>query len=215
MHFPNEDPIKCKMIARHFKNPMCKIVFLMDPPHLLKKNRNSVLSSGFQPSHQRLLNFESHFIIWKMFVDAYNWDCTNNSFKIHHKLTDEHLFPSNSQKMRNKLAFQVLDEDMLNLMKCYSAVQSKSCQKEMLGVLEFLKHTSFLVKFISDSRPIKDMCDTRLKTLTETYNWFKSWGNTSDFRSAYKKQVPHHNGNSGRLILFLPWFRCFGRDLHL
>ena len=56
-----------------------------------------------------------------MWVDAYQWDCTN-SFRIHHKLTDEHIFPNNAQKMRNKFAFKTLDSEMLNLMTCYSQI---------------------------------------------------------------------------------------------
>ncbi|KAJ8307454.1 hypothetical protein KUTeg_015538 [Tegillarca granosa] len=86
----------------------------MDPCHLIKKIRNSVLSSGFLRSHQRLLTVDGNFIIWKMWIDAYQWDRSTNTFPIHHKLTDEHLFPTNAQKLRNKLAFQVLDSDMLH-----------------------------------------------------------------------------------------------------
>jgi len=55
------------------------------------------LSSVFLQSHQRLLSVNGHVIIWKMWIDAFNWDLTN-SFRVHHKLSDEHIFPTNSQK---------------------------------------------------------------------------------------------------------------------
>lgn len=175
MHFSKSDPLSMKMVAKYYKNPTKKIVFMMDPCHLIKKIRNSVLSSGFLQSHQRLLTVDGHFVIWKMWIDAYQWDRSTNTFPIHHKLSDEHLFPTNAQKMRNKLAFQVLDNDMLHLMRCYSSTLNDTCQAEMIGVLEFLKYTSFFVSFFTDSRPIKDRNDPRLNSLTESYNWFKSW----------------------------------------
>ncbi|KAJ8311525.1 hypothetical protein KUTeg_010880 [Tegillarca granosa] len=131
IHFPDNNPSENKMIAKCYKNPTRTMIFLMDPSHLLKKIRNSVLSSGFLTSHQRLLTVNGHFIIWKMWVDAYQWDCTN-SFRIHHKLCDEHIFPNNAQKMRNKLAFETLDSDMLNLMTCYSQTLNAAGQAEMV-----------------------------------------------------------------------------------
>lgn len=146
----------------------------MDPCHLIKKIRNSVLSSVFLQSHQRLLTVNGHVIIWKMWIDAFNWDLTN-SFRVHHKLSDEHIFPTNSQKMRNKLAFDVLDSEMLNLMKCYSQTLTLAAQIEMESVLQFLQYTSILVSLFTDSRPIKEMSDSRLKLLSECFNWFKAW----------------------------------------
>jgi len=80
MHF-NGDPVDSHMKAKFYRNPMKSIIFIMDPPHLLKKIRNSILSSGFLESHQRLLSINGKFIIWKMWIDAYKWDRLN-SFQI-------------------------------------------------------------------------------------------------------------------------------------
>ena len=174
MHFPDSNPSEHNMIAKCYKNPTRTMIFLMDPSHLIKKIRNSVLSSGFLSSHQRLLTLNGHFIIWKMWVDAYQWDCTN-SFRIHHKLTDEHIFPNNAQKMRNKFAFETLDSEMLNLMTCYSQTLNAAGQAEMASVLQFLKYTSSIVSLFTDSRPIKDIHDARLKSFSEVYSFFKAW----------------------------------------
>lgn len=106
MHFRDSNPVPYNMISKWYKNPTQTIIFMMDPCHQIKKMRNSVLSSGFLSSHQRLLTVNGHVIIWKMWVDAYNWDCSN-SFRVHHNA-------------RNKLAFQTLDADMYNVMTCYS-----------------------------------------------------------------------------------------------
>ncbi|CAG2207258.1 unnamed protein product [Mytilus edulis] len=187
MHFPDGNSLCTNMIAKCFKYPGRKIVLFMDPCHLLKKIRNSILSSGFLESHQRLLTINES----KMWIDAYNWDRTTNSFHIHHKLSEEHIFPSNAQKMRNKLAFDVLDSEMLNLMQQYTSSLNAACQEEMKGVLQFLQHTSFLVSFFKDFRPVKDINDERLRLFSEAYNWFKSWeksnvGSTDDEHKRYK-----------------------------
>lgn len=194
MHFPSSNPVNSKMVAKSYKNPTRSMIFMMDPCHLIKKIRNSVLSSGFLDSHQRILTVNKHVIIWKMWVDAYQWDCTN-SFRIHHKLTDEHIFPSNAQKMRNKLAFQTLDSDMYNLMTCYSDTLNSYAKAEMVSVLEFLKYTSALVSFFTDSRPIKDMCDPRLKLLSEIYNFFKAW--ESEHLQGDEKKTQQKFNNDG------------------
>lgn len=117
MHFPENEPLSTEMVARHFKNPARKMIFIMDPCHLIKKLRNSVLSSAIQKNHQRLLTVGGKSIQWQMWIDAYNWDQNNHSFKIHHRLSQDHIHPNNAQKMRNKLAFETLDSDMLYLMK--------------------------------------------------------------------------------------------------
>lgn len=132
MHFPCGNPVSDKMVAKGYKNPLRKIVFLMDPSHLIKKIRNSVFSSGFLNSHQRLLTVHSTFIVWKMWIDAYQWDRSSNSFQIHNKLSDDHIYPSSSQKMRNKLAFETLDCDMLYLMKWYSETLNEAGKAEMV-----------------------------------------------------------------------------------
>ncbi|KAL3890552.1 hypothetical protein ACJMK2_002834 [Sinanodonta woodiana] len=119
MHFLHQNPIETKMVAKYYRNSMREIIFMMDPCHLLKKIRNSILSRGFEDFHKRHLTVDGFFIIWKMWIDAYKWDHSTNIFPVHQKLSDEHMFPNDAQKMRNKLAFETLNHDMLNLMTMY------------------------------------------------------------------------------------------------
>jgi hypothetical protein len=57
-----------------------------------------------------------------------------------YKLSSSHLHPDSSEKMRNHLAEQVLDDNMLNLMKQY---QLSLINNEVLnGAIEFLENTS-------------------------------------------------------------------------
>jgi hypothetical protein len=50
-------------------------------------------------------------------VDAFEWDHKTNSLPVHHRLTVNHFELGYATKMRNHLAEQVLNRDMLNLMK--------------------------------------------------------------------------------------------------
>lgn len=68
---------------------------------------------GFYKSHQRLLTVNGKYVIWKMWADAKHWDQLN-TFKTHHRLTNEHIFPNGAQKIRNKLAYECLKDAMLN-----------------------------------------------------------------------------------------------------
>ena len=55
--------------------------------------------------------------MWKAFQDAYKWDEEVNPHRLHYRLTDTHLNPDQAEKMRNKLANEVLNKDMLHLME--------------------------------------------------------------------------------------------------
>ena len=130
-----------------------------------------------------------------MWVNAYFWD-KNNPFPIHRKLTDEHLFPNNAQKMRNKLAFDVLDQEMLHLMQTYNA-SLKNQSEELEAAIVLLEKTSFLADFFQDNRPIKDLTDARLKQFSDVYDWFKAW----------EKVSPEKNRQISDLKVYSQWKR--------
>jgi len=76
------------------------------------KNSNSMISHKLQLPN-------GCNIKWTMWVDAYVWD-TTNPVAIHRKLTSQHVIDLNSaNKMRNHLAEEVLNADMLQLMMDY------------------------------------------------------------------------------------------------
>lgn len=84
--------------------------------HGLKKIRNGVLSSGIKDFHTRRLQTSKGYIEWRHWVDAYHWD-QMQPFRLYYKLTESHIFPDKSEKMRNHLAEETLDSNMLFLMK--------------------------------------------------------------------------------------------------
>lgn len=92
-----------------------KVAFLMDYSHVVKKTRNNILASCIKKGYTRNLKLVSGELIqWQMFQDCYTWD-KKNALQIHKRLTNEHLYPSQQSKMRNHLAEEVLDEEMLHL----------------------------------------------------------------------------------------------------
>lgn len=70
--------------------------------------------------------------------------------------------------MRNKLAYECLNDDMLNLMIQFSSTLPSAGQEDLSQAIEFLRRTSFLVSFYMDTRPIKmKKNDQRLVLLQE------------------------------------------------
>lgn len=174
LHFPNNDAQTQSFTTYSPVNPFNQVVLLMDPSHCFKKIRNNIIKSGIKKGCTRLLRLSSgEEIHWDMWVNAYKWDRTN-VIQIHKSLTNEHIFPSNSSKMRNKLAEDALDEEMLNLMCSYKSSLGAKGQ-ELQGAITLLENTSKLVSVFRDRRPINTQEDTRLSTIREVQKWFFNW----------------------------------------
>jgi hypothetical protein len=114
------------------------------------------------------------YIVWDHWFKAYQWDISSNTLKVYQKLTQDHFFLNSELKMRNKLAEDVLDENMLHLMEVYSDSLGEKAN-ELASSVELLKNTSVLVKFFRDSRPIKNYQDNRLENCRKVLHWFRNW----------------------------------------
>ena len=125
-----------------FKNIYCydnpKIFFIMDISHVVKKIRNNILKSGKVSHCKRHLMIDDKYIEWEHFKRAYLWDIASHPFPGHHKLTQEHIFLTPEAKMRNHLAEDILNSDMLHLMELY--------QKNLGNEGAFLNATIELLK---------------------------------------------------------------------
>ena len=103
-----------------------KIAICQDPMHNQKKMRNNCIKSGV-PSKKtgkisRTIRLHDKDVVWAHWVSAAAWDKKreeNGGRRIHYKLTKAHLEPSQSEKMRNALAEEALNSDMLYLMQSY------------------------------------------------------------------------------------------------
>ena len=148
-----------------------KIVQSQDFSHCMKKLRNSILASGLEGKRKLMYNGEP--IIWRQWTDAVHWDRNINSRLIHFRVTQEHLYPNSSQKMRNHLAEEMLNNEMLYLMKCYRDYLNNSTVLE--PAITLLEKTSSLIEIFRDTRPITSPSDERLQNIKKIAKWFSDW----------------------------------------
>ena len=120
-----------------------------------KKIRNGVESSRKDNTgKRRKLCKDGNTILWDHWIAAHRYNASLNIRK-HRALTDDHIFLTSDLKMRNHLAEQELDKEMLLLMISYQqSVPEK--EKSALNATIFLKQASTLVDiFLDVNRPIK------------------------------------------------------------
>lgn len=168
------DTMKTMIFRNIFDPTLPKISIIMDYSHVMKKIRNNISKSGHSKNHKRLLTLGDEHVIWDHWYKAYQWDITNNTFKVYQQLTQDHFFLNSQLKMRNRLAEDVLNESMLHLMQLY---QKSIAEKgnEISKSIELLEQTSVLVKVFRDKRPITSYEDSRLLQLRQILVWFQSW----------------------------------------
>ena len=129
------------------------ICIIMDYSHIMKKIRNNILKSGFSENHKRLLSLgiQNENIIWDHWYRSYQWDISSNTLKVYQQLTQDHFFLNSQLKMRNRLAEEVLNSNMLHLMELYQrSLGDKG--SELNGSIELLGKTSVLAKVFRDKR---------------------------------------------------------------
>ena len=73
-------------------------------------------ASGLESYHKRQLSTRHGNICWQYLCDAYHWDKTN-FLRINRKLNDDHFFLNYTLKMITFLAEQVLNSDLLLLVR--------------------------------------------------------------------------------------------------
>ena len=111
--------------------------------------------------------------MWDFCVEAFNHN-RSAPLEIHRKLTYKHVFPENADKIRNHLAEEVLNEDMLQLMLDLRAHLGPRGAK-LDATISLLQQTSILVNIFRDRRPMNDPSDPRIQQLRCVFGWFKEW----------------------------------------
>ena len=184
--FINEICESGSAIAKNLAHLHSEISCIMDFSHVVKKIRNSLSSSGAQDYHTRNLATHKGGIHWKLFIDAYQWDKTRNYLRIHRKLSNDHFYLNSTLKMRNHLAEQVLNKDMLYLFQEYQ--KTLDDPEKMDAVIELLQQTSLFIEIFRSPQPICSIHDIRLTQLRTILAYFEDW---EDFckRKRGKKRV--------------------------
>ena len=174
MHFHDVEESRSKHYTTYNPfRPSQGVTLLMDYSHNIKKLRNNIHSSGDHVSCTRKLEIGSQFIVWNHWIQAFNWDRCHNCVRVHQKLTNEHIYLSKNAKMRNHLAEDVLNKDMLFLMQKYQ--QSLGDGSHLDKTIELLEHTSKIIDLFRDRRPVADINDERLTVLTDFETWIDKW----------------------------------------
>ena len=165
-----------------------KIACIMDFSHVIKKNRNSLEASA--DHRNRHLQTPFGTLLWKHFINAYIWDKSNNFLRIHSKLTNDHFWLNSTLKMRNHLAEEVLNSDMLLLLKEYrDALTSGDYLNPAIKLVEI---TSQFINIFRSSQPICSLQDERLCNLATIKSFFMDWKDYCDdakMLHIYDKQI--------------------------
>jgi hypothetical protein len=174
MLFP-QNPRQSDWIFRDIYFREHGICFIQDIMHVLKKIRNNLESSKIEnkTSTGRYLVHSGKCITWDHWEACYRFNF-QSGFSIHRKLTEEHINLTPATKMRNNLAIEVLNKDMLYLMRSYQATLKNP--ENLASSIEILEQTSELVDiFCCRNRPISSQEDTRFEMLQKVVTYFSSW----------------------------------------
>ena len=174
MFFADSSPLLGNFATKNIWSPADPdILFIMDYSHVIKRVRNNVLKSGTGKDFVRNLVYNQD-ILWEHWVNAFKWDHETNAFPLHRKLTHDHFFLTQESKMRNRLAEDVLSEEMLNLMLAFQKFLGEDGYL-LNDTVALLKATSVIVSTFRDRRPIVDIEDKRLDGLLSALTWFHDW----------------------------------------
>lgn len=164
------------------------ITLVQDIKHCFKKIRNGLESSKEDNRYKkgRFLVLDGEAILWEYFEKAYEFN-SQCGLRIHRYLTKEHIELTPANKMRNNLATQVLDKDMLYLMKAYQPTMNNP--EKLSSTVKLLENTSVLVDFFMDTnRPVRYK-DPRLTEIEKTLEFFNKWESSStDTRNILTKE---------------------------
>ncbi|VDI20706.1 Hypothetical predicted protein [Mytilus galloprovincialis] len=151
-----------------------KICLIQDVKHVIKKIRNSLLVSKSENKSKpgRYILMNSTPIVWEHWESAYKYNI-QDGFPIHKNLTNDHIEVTPVSKMRNHLAADVLNTDMLYLMKCYQSTLENP--ESLASTVEILENSSIIVDFFLDKRPINNLQDPRLQKLKNVLLFFNKW----------------------------------------
>lgn len=149
------------------KTQICLIMYYS---HVVKKIRNNITKSGTLTTHKRYLKLGKKIHCVGALVQGLSMGIYSNTLKVYQLLTQDHFFFNSQLKMRNKLAEDVLNENMLHLMTCYQRSLGDKGE-ELQGSIELLQHTS-VIKNFKYARPIISYSDERLDENRKVLEWF-------------------------------------------
>ena len=139
-------------------NPFSRkpLFFISDPPHLLKKLRNNIYSSGFKSQNPRftcLLQKNGKYILWDHIYFVEQRDRKRRLYAT--DLRHSHVHLDNLNKMRIKLAVDTLSRKVRQDMATHENNITKETQ-------EFISMCETLWNVFNDNTPLQSMTDSRI-----------------------------------------------------
>lgn len=150
------------------------MVFIVDFAYVLKELRNNIMTSGVRQMCTKLLTLPSSYTVqWQMFLDVFQW-AKENASQFYGKLTIDHFTFDSQSKTNYQLAEDVLNSEMLQLVKSYQKCHGEK-RSALNGLVELLEQTSKLIDIFNDLHPVKSEDDHRLTELMRISKWFLDW----------------------------------------
>ena len=176
-----------KYIAKNPHDHKANVSLVQDCKHIIKKIQNSLLSSNPTPNSKRQIKINRYYVFWEHFRQAYKFNC-QNSLRIYHRLTKEHIEVTASGKMRNHLAINVLNWDMLNLMHLLQ--KSLPDPSVLNGTIMLLEQTSIFIDiFCNSCTKIHSMNDLRISKLLGVLHFYHNWEKEYSTYNEMKKHL--------------------------
>lgn len=155
-----------------------RILFLFDAPHIIKAVRNNLMKYEFHFD-------DGKFASWKDIQQLYQID-SKNDIRCCPKLTKSHLSPNNFQKMKVKLATQVLSHTVSSAM--YTGVSTGQLPPRAAATAEFIEMFDQIFDSLNSSsfespKPIN-------KPITQDSNHCKFLKEMSNFVQKIKVKDP-------------------------
>ena len=144
----------------------CPLFFMSDPPHLIKKLRNNLYSSGVGEKFARLLKRDGSYIIWKHVESVYEREKKRRARYC--KISSAHVHLDSLSKMRVKLAVETLSKEVADDMAVYDHDNTHETQR-------YINICSELFKVFNSKQPLSSPEDGRLCTLQGAIEYFSSW----------------------------------------
>lgn len=117
-----------------------KVIYLFDTCHLIKATRNNLLNNVFC--------FNGKQTSWTYIESFYNQD-KQKFYRCAPKLTNAHIYPSNFDKMKVRLAVQVLSNTVASAMHTYMSLGALPL--EAIGTIEVLEKFNKLFDLVNSS----------------------------------------------------------------
>ncbi|CAG9827175.1 unnamed protein product, partial [Diabrotica balteata] len=117
-----------------------KIIYIFDPCHLIKATRNNLINNVFY--------FDDKKTSWS-FIETFYHEDKKQFYKCAPKLTHSHIYPTSFEKMRVKLASQILSNTVASSM--YTYISLGILPSDALGTIEIIEKFNNLFDILNST----------------------------------------------------------------